>query len=255
MANAQTDGFGSGPIAVEVGRHYVYEQVGYNGDPINGFTDGTQYISNVECKIADATVAAGGPASLAYGENLTSSVFDVGPGQAVVCTFTNEHKGLTALSPANVWIGLKSSDDVGTNFDLEAAVHKNGSLIGSGTTLNVSGGSTGFSHAINDSIVLALTAPTTFGSGDKLSIKLSVRVGATGHRSGTARLWYNDTQANSEFDATISGTDTTYYLRDGFLLATSWAPVTTTSKKTVDVFVDRLVGGNPFKPFGTWTTP
>ena len=24
--------------------------------------------------------------------------------------------------------------------------------------------------------------------------------------------------------------------------------------RTIDVFVDRAVGGNPFKPFGRWTT-
>ncbi len=31
---------------------------------------------------------------------------------------------LTALSPAHVWLGLKNSDDVGTNFDLKAEIFR-----------------------------------------------------------------------------------------------------------------------------------
>ncbi|MFY9556600.1 MAG: hypothetical protein WAV47_17950, partial [Blastocatellia bacterium] len=90
------------------------------------------------------------------------------------------------------------------------------------------------------------------GTGDVLSIKLSVRiaVGVSGHRSGTARLWFNDSAANSSFDATIGGVANSYFLLDGLTLGTSAGAG---PKKTIDVFVDRAMGGNPFKPFGTWT--
>jgi hypothetical protein len=153
------------------------------------------------------------------------------------------------LIPANVWIGLKNSDDVGTRFDLEAEVFENGSLIGSGQINNVPGGSSGFNNAVLRTIAVAVSSPgTVVCPGDTLSIKLSVRIGATGHRSGTARLWYNDSAANSHFDVTVGGVTTGLYLRDGFVLGTSPGP-----KKTIDVFVDRAVGGNPFKPFGTWS--
>ena len=159
---------------------------------------------------------------------------------------------LTALSPAEVWIGLKNSDDVGTKFDLRAEIYHNGSLIGSGQTLDVPGGSSGFNNATKRTIELALTSPgVSILAGDTLAIKLLVRIAATsGHRSGTARLWFNDGAADSEFDATISGVDDDWYLRAGGGLETTPGPG---PKVTKDVFVDRAVGGNPFKEFGTWT--
>ena len=77
---------------------------------------------------------------------------------------------LTALSPAHVWLGLKNSDDVGTNFDLKAEIYRNGSLIGSGETLNVPGGSSGFNNAKERLINLVRSANhISFASGDTLS--------------------------------------------------------------------------------------
>lgn len=159
---------------------------------------------------------------------------------------------MTALGPAQIWLGLKNSDDVGTKFDLLAEVLKNGSLVGSGQLNNVPGGSSGFNNAVLRTINLALSLPVNVSAGDTLSIKLSVRiaVGVAGHRSGTARLWFNDSAANSRFGATIGGATADYFLRDGFALGNAAGPG---PKKTIDVFVDRAVGGNPFKPFGTWS--
>jgi hypothetical protein len=158
----------------------------------------------------------------------------------------------TALGLANVWLGLKNSDDVGTKFDLLAEVFKNGSPVGSGQLDGVPGGSSGFNNAVLRTINLALSAPVDVCSGDTLSLRLSVRiaVGVSGHRSGTARLWFNDAQANSRVGATIDGVTSDYFLLNGFTLGAAAGPG---PKKTIDVFVDRLVGGNPFKPFGTWS--
>jgi hypothetical protein len=99
-------------------------------------------------------------------------------------------------------------------------------------------------------------------AGDTLKFRLSVRIAAaSGHRSGTARLWYDGAaidagaarDAGSRFNATIgSNPPTDYFLRKesgSFTLNTTAG----TSKQFVDVFVDRAVGGNPFKPFGTWS--
>jgi hypothetical protein len=157
---------------------------------------------------------------------------------------------LTALSPARVWVGLKNSDDVGLRFDLKAEVLKNGSVIGSGQVDGLSGGGSGFNRALLDQIPLTLFAPVVLSSGDTLSVRLSVRAGATGHRSGTARLWLNDAAADSRFGAMIDGTSVDFYLLEGFILGTSPGPG---PKKTIDVFVDRAAGGNPFKPLGTWS--
>jgi len=56
---------------------------------------------------------------------------------------------LTALAPASIWLGLKTSDDVGTNFDVLVEVLVNGSVVGSGTINNVSGGSSGLTTPFN----------------------------------------------------------------------------------------------------------
>lgn len=174
-------------------------------------------------------------------------------GSTQSCTFdvTVNAPTVTAIGPANVWIGLKNSDDVGTKFDLLAEVFKNGNPIGSGQLNGVNGGSSGFNNAVLRTINMALANSTSFCPGDTLSFKLSVRiaVGVSGHRSGTARLWYNDAAANSRVNATIDGVAGDFFLRDGFALNTTVGPG---PKKTIDVFVDRLAGGNPFKPFGTW---
>jgi hypothetical protein len=165
---------------------------------------------------------------------------------------------VTGLGAAKVWIGLKSSDDVGTRFDLLAEVFRNGSPIGSGQVDNVPGGSSGFNNAILRTIDLALTGPVEFFPGDTLSFRLSVRVTAVGgHNNGWARLWYNgaaiDTgparDAGSRFDATIGGTTADRFLRSGFTLSDTAGP----SRVFIDVHVNRKVGGNPFKPFGTWS--
>ena len=156
---------------------------------------------------------------------------------------------ITALGPAQVWIGLKNSDDVGTRFDLLAEALKNGTVIGSGQLDGVSGGSSGFNNSILDSINMTLPSPVAFQSGDVLSFRLSVRVAATGHRSGTARLWFNDGSANSRVSATVDAAISNYFLLSGFTLRSTAGAG---PRNTIDVLVDRAVGGNPFKPFGTW---
>ncbi len=154
--------------------------------------------------------------------------------------------------PVQIWLGLKNSDDVGTKFDLLAEVLKNGTLVGSGQLDGVAGGSSGFNNAVLRTINLALSSPVDISAGDTLSIRLSVRiaVGVSGHRSGTARLWFNDAAANSQFGSTIGETTNNHFLLNAFALGNAAG---SGPKKTIDVFVDRAVGGNPFKPFGTWS--
>ena len=179
---------------------------------------------------------------------LTSSNYDITFENGVL-TITPQ---FTTFGPTTVWVGLKNSDDVGTKFDLLAEVLKDGSVVGSGQINGVAGGSSGFNNAIQDVISQTLSGSPSFCGGATLSIRLSVRVAAnSGHVSGTARLWYNDGQANSRFTATINGVPTTYYLRNvsnNLVLATGSGP----TKFTIDVLVNRNQNGNPFKPFGTW---
>lgn len=161
-------------------------------------------------------------------------------------------KILVNLSPAKMWIGVKNSDDVGTKFDLKAEIYKNKTIIGLGQINGFAAGSSGFNNAKLGTIPLNLFAPVDFSSDSNLSINVSVRIALnSGHRSGTARLWYNDAQANSSFDARIGNNESNYYLIDGFALDIQRGAG---PKKSIDVNVDRAKNGNPFKTFGVWKT-
>jgi uncharacterized repeat protein (TIGR03803 family) len=152
------------------------------------------------------------------------------------------------IGPADAWIGLKNSDDTGTTFDLLAEVFQDTVLVASGQLSGVPGVGSGFNNARLRTIALT---PATVTPGTTLSIRLSVRVAAESrHRTGTARLWFNDASANSRLEVTIGGSALNYYLLDGFNLGTEVGPG---PKKTKDVLVDRARDGNAFKAFGTWS--
>jgi hypothetical protein len=214
---------------------------------VNGVT-----VSSISVDASGQVAASVGAACSASDASFTLRVTDSGGLFAEdTLNVTVTRTQLTALGPANVWVGLKNSDDVGTKFDLLAEVFKNETLIGSGQLNGVNGGSSGFNNAVLNTINLGLSAPVDVCPGDILKIKLSVRIAAnSGHRSGTARLWFNDDAANSSFGVTIGGLINDHFLLDGFTLGTvaGGGP-----KKTIDVLVDRAVNGNPFKPFGTWS--
>src|SRR6185369_910648 len=125
---------------------------------------------------------------------------------------------LTAVGPVTIRLGLRNSDDVGLRFDLKAEVLRNGLVIGSGEATGVSGGGSGFNNALLDAVPLALLAPVVFSPGDALGLRLSVRAAASGHRSGTARMWFNDPAADGRFRATIDAGVIDFHLLDGFLL-------------------------------------
>jgi hypothetical protein len=166
-------------------------------------------------------------------------------------------RGLSALSPAKMWVGLANSNDVGIRFDLLAKVFKNGTLVGSGELNGVSGGSSGFANAVLDTIPLTLAEPVDFPPGTTLGYSLSARnaCSGSGKNSGSARLWYggrpidsgSTRDAGSRFDATIGGINSDYFLRSGFALNT----VNGTSKLSIDKAVGAKCG--PFVSFGTWT--
>ena len=157
---------------------------------------------------------------------------------------------ITSVSPAKVWVGLKTSDDNGVKFDLKAEVYKDSTLITSGEEDSVAAGSSGFNNAKLDTINFDSFSPLDFPSGSQLKVELYVRNACTGspHNSGIARLWYNDSAANSQFGATIGVNANNYFLLDGLVLGTS---VGSGPKKTIDVQSGAICSA--FKPFGTWT--
>ncbi len=168
-------------------------------------------------------------------------------------TPTPTPKILSSLSPAKVWIGLPNFFSAGAKFDVKVEAFKDATLVSSGQKNSVDPGLGfgGFTSAKLQTIPFGAFTPVNFPQGSKLSIKVSARTACTGSQSpiGTARLWYNDSQANSSFDATIGITNSDYYLRSGSILTTT---VGSGPKLTSDV-----LGGaacSAFKPFGTWVT-
>ena len=176
----------------------------------------------------------------------------------VNCTAT-DRAGNTAAAPAaytvynanaKVWIGLKNSDDVGTRFDVKAVLTTAG-FTATGIAGDVSGGSSGFNNARLVDVPLAYSG----GPGAPTSLTVYARVScASGHVSGTARLWYDDAAANSRVeDPPGVGT---LHLRNGFLLNPA---VGAGPKKTADVLVKK--SGCPNQPdanwklLGTWQLP
>ena len=157
---------------------------------------------------------------------------------------------LTSLSPAKVWVGVKNSDDIGIKFDLKAEVYKDNTLISSGEIDSVSGGSSGFAHAQLGTIPFNTFSPIDLSSGSQLSIKIYARnaCSGSGKNSGTARLWYNDSQANSRFNATIAANTSNYFLLNNSKLGISSG---TGPKLTSDLSAGTKC--SPFKSFGTWT--
>ncbi len=158
---------------------------------------------------------------------------------------------LTSLSPAKMWVGLSNFFGFGTKFDVKAEAYKDTTLISSGqlNSIDPGFGFGGFASAKLNTIPFNAFQPVDFPQGSKLSIKVSARTACTGSVNplGTARLWYNDSQANSNFGATIGANAGFYYLRTNSALA---AAVGSGPKQTVDV-----QGGaacSAFKSFGTW---
>jgi hypothetical protein len=149
---------------------------------------------------------------------------------------------------ASVWIGLKNSDDVGTSFDIKA-VSKAFADCFIGEQDGVPGGSSGF----NNAHLVTIPLEGSDCGGYPTGFTLYVRVACTSrHLSGTARLWYDDPNADSELEVDESE----FYLRTGFVLSPTPGPA---PADTIDVLVKK--SGCPtqptlnWKPFGTWTEP
>ncbi len=166
-------------------------------------------------------------------------------------TLTPAPDKLTALSPAKVWIGLPNFFGFGAKFDVKAEAYKDTTLVSTGqlNSADPGFGFGGFSGAKLQTIPFSAFTPVDFPLGSKLSIKVSARTACTGSANplGTARLWYNDSQANSQFGATIGTNPSNYYLLNNFVLSTTAG---SGPKQTVDV-----QGGaacSAFKTFGTW---
>jgi hypothetical protein len=127
---------------------------------------------------------------------------------------------------------------------------KNGVVISQNQLNGVSGGSSGINNAALRE--LNLPAPSfTAGAIIGVRVKVRVAVGIAGHSSGTARLWYGSSAANSKVTVIVNDVTHAFYLTKSSVLTLSETPGPVAL--SVDVLVNKNVGGNPFKEFGTWT--
>lgn len=161
--------------------------------------------------------------------------------------------------PANVWIGLANSDDVGLRLDLLAEMLIDGQVVASSETDDIAGGSSGFNNALLRTLTFA-DPPVAVADGSVLGFRVSARRTCTGagHASGTARLWYDGASvdsgaardAGSRVETTLDGVGTTRYLRPNAVLGTTAG----VARTYIDVKVNSTVAcpARPFTAFATW---
>ena len=135
--------------------------------------------------------------------------FNGGNPWAAVGTWTaapSEVNGsLTAAGPADVWLGLKNSDDVGTRFDLRVEAYRNGDLVGSGESRCIQGLVRNANQATEVTVGFDPFAPATFdGTSDVFSLKVLARIGTTsagafcgGHSNATGLRLYFDASSRA----------------------------------------------------------
>ena len=122
---------------------------------------------------------------------------------------------LTELSPLHVWLGLKNSDDQGTQYDIRAEISKNGIVIASGQTLCITGITRNPANAKEALVSFGQFPQETFnGTTDGLSLKILTRIGTNpdgtkcpGHSNAVGIRLYFDAQGRpSRFGATMGVT-------------------------------------------------
>jgi predicted extracellular nuclease len=169
---------------------------------------------------------------------------------------------LSATAPAQVFVGLKNSDDLGAAFDVRAELLVNGVPVTQGESLCVTGLSRPPGAALELSVPFAPQPGAPLASGDVLELKLSTRIGtnpdgtqcaARGKAHGL-RLYYDAPRRPSRFGAEITPDPLRdYFLRQvgGAFVLDPAAPVSPEPKQK-DSGRLNFAGGNPWVEIGTW---
>jgi hypothetical protein len=175
-------------------------------------------------------------------------------------------KTLASLGPATLWIGLKNSDDQGTQFDLRAEVSKNGTLVAAGQTLCITGVTRNPDQAKQATVSFSSFTPVSVATRDTLSLKVLTRIGTNAngtkcsgpggsHNNAVGlRLYYDAVSRSSRFGTQISPDS----LKDTFLHsgASDFLNTTTpsaTSAKFKDSPAVNFNNGNAWQIIGTWS--
>jgi hypothetical protein len=173
---------------------------------------------------------------------------------------------LTSLSPATLWIGLKNSDDQGTQFDLRVEVSKNGTPVASGQTLCITGVTRNPDQARQVMVSFDPFAPVGLASGNMLSLKVLTRIGTNpngtkcsgpggSHNNAVGlRLYYDAVSRSSQFGAQInSNSPTATFLHSGGNDFLDNAAPNATSAKFKDSPGVNFNNGNLWQAIGTWS--
>jgi len=119
---------------------------------------------------------------------------------------------LDSLSPLHAWLGLKTTDDNGTRFDVRAEVLKNGAVVGSGEVLCITGVVRDPALALDVSVPFGSFSPTAFnGTTDVFALRILARIGTNGsggacggHGSAAGlRLYFDAVSRPSRFDVLL----------------------------------------------------
>ncbi len=119
---------------------------------------------------------------------------------------------LAALGGAQLWLGLRNSDDIGTNFDLRVEAYENGGLVASGETHCIQGLTRNANQAHEVAVAFDAFPATAFdGTNDVLSLRVLTRIGTTetgascgGHHNAVGlRLYFDATTRPAQLTATF----------------------------------------------------
>jgi len=113
---------------------------------------------------------------------------------------------VVSLSDLHAWLGLKNSDDQGTQFDLRAEVYRNGTLVASGQTLCITNITRNAAQALDATVAFGAVSPMSLnGTSDQFSVKVLTRIGTNPDGSkcaGPGGSHTNATGLRLYFDAT-----------------------------------------------------
>ena len=173
---------------------------------------------------------------------------------------------VASLSPATVWVGLKNSDDIGTQFDVRAEVWKNAAPVAVGEARCITGVTRNANLAKMVNIPFGEVAENDLIAGDVLSLRILTRIGTTlagqkcsgpGGSHGSARglrLYYDSTGRPSQFGAELTPDPLeTFFLHsnsDDYF--DTIAPDASAPKFKDSPSVD-FSGGNPWREIDTWS--
>jgi len=108
---------------------------------------------------------------------------------------------IAEIGDLHVWLGLRNSDDQGTQFDLKAEVFVGGNVVATGETDCVVG--LARNPALAREVTVSFEPPAREFLSNEVTLVLSARIGTgcPGHASATGlRVYYGSAAQDSSFD-------------------------------------------------------